>query len=479
MYEPGTHFSGSLSLNMKISVASSENLAEYLTAKGITLDRRCGGQGRCGRCRVKLIAGEWQCDGVPAKVPAEVPACRTRLVGGRGIVEIPDAIENLTPAGMPGFEPPAGPVHGTVIAVDLGTTTLAAVKLCDGKPVATAGAFNSQMRFGDNVVIRIAHAARPNGLAELQTACLSSLRQLLDELGTDDVERIVVAGNTVMCHLFHGIDPTSIGSFPFNAPKLVFPPRRDLLPPFEVLTLPCISGYLGGDITAGLYASHLHPGEMLVDLGTNCEIVFNTGRGYFGTSAAAGPAFEGAGLRCGMRAEPGAIEHFFRDGGFSVIGDGEPRGICGSAYVDYLACERAAGRINEFGRFVDPVEKYRELSPGVGIGEDDVEQLLKAKAAISSGISVLEEHCGMAASKLVLVGGFACGVNIDNAIAIGMLPAGRRIERIGNASLTGAAALAADPGVLSELTRFSRLPKELPLAQLAGFENRFVNALLL
>ena len=461
---------------MKIPITSSGILSEILAAKGVALDMRCGGEGRCGRCRVKLVSGEWQCNGAPASPPAEVPACRTRLVGGRGIVEVPDALDQQ-PAGMPGFGLPTAS-KGTVIAVDLGTTTLAAAKLHGGK-TKTAGAFNGQMRFGDNVVSRIAHAARPNGLAELQTACLTSLRQLLDELDAADVERIAVAGNTVMCSLFHGVDPTPIGVWPFRASKLVFPPRRDLLPPLEVLTLPCISGYLGSDITAGLYASGLAPGEMLVDLGTNCEIVFNTGNGFFGTSAAAGPAFEGAGLRCGMRAETGAIEHFFRDGGYSVIGEGAAHGICGSAYVDYLACERAAGRLNEFGRFVDPVEKYREISPGVGIGEDDIEQLLKAKAAISAGIVALEEHCGMTASKLVLAGGFACGLDIDNAVAIGMLPAGRRVERIGNASLTGAAALAADPSLMSELTRLSRLPKELPLAQLAGFESRFVNALLL
>lgn len=463
---------------MKISVASSDNLAEYLAAKGVALDMRCGGQGKCGRCRVKLVSGEWLCNGEPASPPALVPACRTRLVGGRGIVEVPEAGEK-TPAGMPEFTPPVTCAPGAVIAVDLGTTTIAAVKMIDGKGVATAGSFNGQMRYGDNVVARIAHAGRRNGLAELQAACLKSLRQLLDDLDTSGVDRIAVAGNTVMCSLLHGVDPASIGFYPFRAPKLSFPSRRDLLPPFEVLTLPCISGYLGGDITAGLYAAKLAPGEMLVDLGTNCEIVFNTGNGCFGTSAAAGPAFEGAGLRCGMRAEPGAIEHFFRGGGYSVIGGGAARGICGSAYVDYLAGQRAAGRLNEFGRFSDPVEKHREIAPGVVIGEDDIEQLLKAKAAINAGITALEAHCGITASKLVLAGGFACGLDIDNAVAIGMLPAGREIVRIGNASLTGAAALAADPSLMSEFTRISRLPKELPLAALPDFESRFVNALLL
>ena len=464
---------------MKIPVTSSEILSEYLAAKGVALDMRCGGQGRCGRCRVKLVSGEWRCGDAPAFPPALVPACRTRLVGGRGIVEVADADRN-EPAGMPGLELPELPASsGTVIAVDLGTTTIAAAKIRAGRVAATSGVFNGQMRFGDNVVTRIARAAAPDGLAKLQTACLESLRELLDKLEFSDAKRIAVAGNTVMCCLLHGVDPASIGVYPFHAPQLVFPPRRDLLPPLEMLTLPCISGYLGSDVTAGLYAARLRLGEMLVDLGTNCEIVFNTGKGLFGTSAAAGPAFEGAGLRCGMRAEPGAIDHFYPGGGFSVIGAGEARGICGSAYVDYLARERAAGRLNEFGRFVDPVEKYRELAPGVGVAEDDVEQLLKAKAAISAGIAALEEHCGMAASKLVLAGGFAANLNTDNAVAVGMLPAGREFVRIGNASLAGAAALASDPELMPELIRLSKMPRELPLAQLPGFESRFVNALLL
>ena len=462
---------------MKLPVTSSEILSEILAAKGVALDMRCGGQGKCGRCRVKLVSGEWQCNGAPALPPAEVPACRTRLVGGRGIVEVPDVVE-AAPAGMPGFEFSTDSADETVIAVDLGTTTIAAVKLGGGR-AKTAGTFNAQMRCGDNVVARIARAATPDGLKELQNACLASVRQLLNELGTDGVDRIAVAGNTVMCSLLHGVDPASIGFYPFRAPQLAFPPRRDLLPPFEVWTVPCISGYLGGDITSGLYAAKLVPGEMLIDLGTNCEIVFDTGRGYVGTSAAAGPAFEGAGLRCGMRAAAGAIEHFFPGGGFSIIGGGEPRGICGSAYVDYLARERAAGKLNEFGRFADPTESYREIAPGVGIGEDDVEQLLKAKAAVGSGIAALEEHCGMKAAKLVLAGGFASGLDTDNAVAIGMLPAGREIRCIGNASLTGAAALAVDPDLMAKFTRLSELPKELPLAQLPGFERCFVNALLL
>ena len=464
---------------MKIAVSSSENLADILHAKGVALDMRCGGLGRCGRCRVTLVSGSWACDGVPVSIPATVSACRTRLIGGRGLVEVA-GIEISAPKHMPGFDLSMLPkTPETVIAFDIGTTTLAAVKICDGKILASTGAFNAQNRFGDNVVTRIAHAATAEGSAELQEAILSSLKQLLDELGADGVKRIAVSGNTVMCCLLHGIDPTSIGVYPFAPTVSEFPARRDLLPPFEVLTLPCISGYLGGDIVAGLYATDLRAGEMLVDLGTNCEIVFNTGNGWFGTSAAAGPAFEGVGLRCGMRAGNGAIDHYRGPHNYSVIGDTGARGICGSAYVDYLAVERAGGRINEFGRFVSPLEAYREITSGVGLSEEDVEQLLKAKAAISSGISALEEYCGATAAKLFLAGGFAAGLALDRAIAIGMLPPDRKMVKIGNSSLAGAAALAVRPELFSEFLRLSRIPKEIPSAELPGFSSRFADALLL
>ena len=465
---------------MKIAVSSSDNLADHLRAKGIDLDMRCGGSGRCGGCRVKLVSGEWLCGGTPAFPPEVVPACRTRLVGGRGVVEVPGRTDSYSEV-LSDIDTSLIPAASdTVIAVDVGTTTLAAVKICNGKIVASAGALNGQLRYGDNVLTRIAHAASPRGLSELQNAVLDSLQKLLTELDPSGVARIAVSGNTVMCCLLHGVNPATIGVYPFAPPQCEFPPRRDLLPPFELLTVPCIAGYLGGDITSGLYASNLRPGEMLVDLGTNCEIVFNTGSGFIGTSAAAGPAFEGVGLRCGMRAAPGAIEHY--SGGENccrVIGGIAARGICGSAYVDYLAVERAAGRLNEFGRFVSPTEAYREIAPGVGIGEDDVEQLLKAKAAIASGISALEEYCGGKADKLVLAGGFAAGLSLENAVAVGMLPRQRKMIRIGNASLSGAAALAASPELYGEFLRLSRLPREIPLAELPGFESRFVSALTL
>lgn len=464
---------------MRLKITSPENLARLLLERGFHPDMRCDGRGRCGGCRVKLLSGHWECDGRPVSPPQTVPACRTHLVGvDDGEIEFSFSVAApMVEKACPSAVLPKSPEP--VAAFDIGTTTLAAAKIRDGKVISSAGCLNPQSRFGDDVLTRIVHADSPEGADELQRTLLDALRGLAGQLGLSDVKRAAVSGNTVMLCLLHGVSPHSIGEYPFSPPRRAFPVRGDLLPPLQLFTVPCISGYLGGDVTAGLYAAKPAPDDMLVDLGTNCEIVFNTGNGWFGTSAAAGPAFEGVGLRSGLRAVAGAADHYYGPDKFSVIGGGAPLGFCGSAYVDYLAVERRAGRIDEFGRFVSPREPLREPAPGVFIGEDDVEQLLKAKAAVRTGIDLLERHFKVKAKRLLLAGGFASGLDTDNASAVGMLPPDREIVRIGNSSLFGAAALAADPYLSEELARLSGLPRELPLAELPGFDSAFIDALLL
>lgn len=472
-------------MQLTLKADGRKNLAEQLAAAGYPLDLRCGGNGTCGRCRVRLRSGEWETDGRPVSVPAEVNACRTRLAGPEGEVEIPErslAVRQgkVAAAWRIRLLPES---RESVIAVDLGTTTVAAVKLCNGEIVREATCFNRQSRFGDNVITRINHAGTsPGALEELRMAAVESVNELLDRLEPDGAARIALAGNTVMSCLFHGIDPSPIGVMPFTPPCRIFPVRGAAelglrAGDIPVLTVPAIAGYVGGDLTAGLLETPLRPGELLVDIGTNCEIILQTEQGMFCTAAAAGPAFEGAGIHCGSRAVPGAIDHYFGRNSCSVIGGAAPAGLCGSAMIDFLAVERRLGHLNEFGRIQPPADCF-EAAPGVTIYEWEIEQLLKAKAAVRAGIATLAAYCRTPVKKLFLAGGFARYLDFGNAVACGMLP-DCELEAVGNTSLGGAAQLAVQPGLAAELERLIGLPKDIPLNLLDEFEDNYIDGLLL
>lgn len=472
-------------MQLTLKADGRKNLAEQLAAAGYPLDLRCGGNGTCGRCRVRLRSGEWETDGKPVSVPAEVNACRTRLAGPEGEVEIPERSLAVREGKVAAAwrSRPLPESRESVIAVDLGTTTVAAVKLCNGEIVREATCFNRQSRFGDNVITRINHAGTsPGALEELRMAAVESVNELLDRLEPDGAARIALAGNTVMSCLFHGIDPSPIGVMPFTPPCRIFPVRGAAelglrVGDIPVLTVPAIAGYVGGDLTAGLLETPLRPGELLVDIGTNCEIILQTEQGMFCTAAAAGPAFEGAGIHCGSRAVPGAIDHYFGRNSCSVIGGAAPAGLCGSAMIDFLAVERRLGHLNEFGR-IQPLADCFEAAPGVTIYEWEIEQLLKAKAAVRAGIATLAAYCRTPVKKLFLAGGFARYLDFGNAVACGMLP-DCELEAVGNTSLGGAARLAVQPGLAAELERLIDLPKDIPLNLLDEFEDNYIDGLLL
>ena len=255
-----------------------------------------------------------------------------------------------------------------------------------------------------------------------------------------------------------------------------FPERCDLWGNVPVTTVPSLTGLLGGDITGGLWESPLEEGEMLLDLGTNCEMVFCTGSGLVGTSAAAGPAFEGAGISCGSRAVAGAIDRYAADG-FTVIGGSSPRSICGSGLVDFLAVERRKGTLNRFGRFTSGAALF-EIAPGVSVTEEDIAELLKAKAAVSAAVRSLERHCGAKVKKLKLAGGFSRYLNLDSARAIGLLPP-LPATLCGNLSLAGAARCAVSPGEGEQMAETAEKIRELHLNDVPGFEEDFVSGLLL
>jgi uncharacterized 2Fe-2S/4Fe-4S cluster protein (DUF4445 family) len=326
-----------------------------------------------------------------------------------------------------------------------------------------------------------------------------------------------------MQHLLVGEDPTPLGIAPFT-PRFIAGRRvsaadinleaAGLAPETPVQLLPGIAAYIGADITAGILASGMgfdeQPG-LLVDIGTNGEIVLQAEGRLFGCATAAGPAFEGSGLRCGTRARAGAVSDLnLRLNPFGletkVIGDiplARANGICGSAYVDFLASARSAGLLGGNGRFDLSVweslpEQCRFRHEGrrafrlaarngaddLRVSEVDVALLLQAKAAIGAGIEVLLETAGLRAADLgrvYLAGGFGMHLNVAHAIAIGLLPGFReeQVRVVGNTSLAGALLALVDRTTLTEMEELRERVQVIELNLAAGFEDRYIEHLML
>ncbi len=468
---------------MKVQISHNKKLLSTILADaGAPLDLRCGGRGTCGRCKVRLLSGVWNENGRRLEAPAEALACQTILLSDEGIVEIdqetflPDKNGIISNEWHTAKSLPA--IDETVVGIDIGTTTIAAAALRNGIVVASASRFNPQATFGDNVVSRISASSRH--LGEMRSTMLDTLREMLRELPMPS--RVAVAANPTMTCIFHGIDPAPIGCAPFALPQHRFKPLTGeclgLPNDVPIYTVPLIAAYLGGDVLGGMAEAQLVPGELFIDLGTNCEMVMFCSDGCaVGTSSAAGPAFEGAGISCGMRAIPGAISHFRSTNDFDVIGGESPVGLCGSALVDLLAIERSQGRLTKYGRFQPKADSIR-VAEGISLTERDIETLLKAKAAVHAGILALERHCNAQATRLVLAGGFAQYLDIANAVKIGLLPQ-RDCRIVGNVSLAGALHLAAVPEYADKLESMCASISEIPLNLIPEFQDYFIDGLVM
>ncbi|MEW6458514.1 MAG: ASKHA domain-containing protein [Bacillota bacterium] len=417
----------------------------------------------------------------------------------------------------------AGPAYG--VAVDLGTTTVAAqlVDLESGRVLGTAGTYNRQAAYGDDVISRIIFAGEHSGgRRRLQEAVVNTVNSLLAELRRlcgierDAVRAAVCAGNPTMSHLFLGVDPAHIRLEPYTPAANFWPPCRaddlglDLHPRAPVHVLPGVASYLGGDITGGLTASGFGAEgrtALFVDIGTNGEMVLGDGDWLIGCSCSAGPAFEGSGITCGMRAVSGAIERVgATPGGFEVvcraIGDGPPAGVCGSGLIAALAGLRRAGVINRAGQFEPDLETPRFRSGDAGgefvlawaretaHGRDivltgaDLQNLLRAKAAVYAGLRTLLAAVNLDQqdiSRVYIAGGFGRFLNLREAVAIGMLPdiAPERYTFVGNSSLRGARAALLSGRLLAEIGETARRITYLELGEGTRFMEEYVSALFL
>jgi uncharacterized 2Fe-2S/4Fe-4S cluster protein (DUF4445 family) len=360
------------------------------------------------------------------------------------------------------------------VAFDLGTTTVVAtlLDLATGTPLAVASMLNKQQPFGADVITRIsAIMMEPATLAALAGLARETLAELTAEVcgqaGVDaaDVCEVALAGNATMTHIALGIDPEPLGVAPFIMAARLYPEvlaSADLglpvHPRARAFLFPAFGAYVGGDITAGLLASGMDRDSrvrLFVDIGTNCEIVLGNRDWLLATAAPAGPAFEGAAIRCGMRAADGAIEvvSMTPDGlELRVIGDAEPRGLCGSGLVDAVAGLVGLGLLDRSGRFV-PEEQAAAIAPGLAgrltmlgaervfvlhwlgepgdvarsiyLSQRDVRELQFAKAAIATGWNILLAEAGLAPGdiqQVLLAGSFGSYLSPANAIKLGLVP---------------------------------------------------------
>jgi len=515
-------------------------LSKILATHGSPLNTRCGERGLCRGCEVRITDGGLTVDGTIVRAPATVRACRARLIGPVTIAvpkrshiehrpQVGETFEIAVPCAHDPLFAPTG-TRDTGFAVDLGTTTVVVllVDLASGEILTRAGGFNAQIRFGDNVLTRIDAARAPDAVAAMQSAVVAeTLAPLLAQAckrvgrGPERIAGGTVAGNTTMLHLLAGADPTPLGIAPFTARFLTEKslPARDIglamddLPgDTPVHLLPSIAAYIGADITAGALAiGMIYDAEpsLLVDIGTNGEIILQRGGAFTACATAAGPAFEGCGLACGTRAREGAV------GGLAVAPDpfdvraeiigGVPlsraSGICGSAYIDFLATARAAGLLGHAGRFRADAwarvpESHRHVDEDgrralrlaanhpMFISEVDVALLLQAKAAIGAGIETLMESAGIRAgeiSRVYLAGGFGMHLDVPHAIACGLLPGFKpgQIRVVGNTSLAGALLALIDRGTLEEMENLRGRVNVVELNLAAGFEDRYVEHLML
>ncbi len=452
----------------------------------------CGGLGTCGGCRVQVLEGH-----VEPTPEEETLLTREELLDGwrmacyiRAETPLKLKVEQWTmPVLVDDTQLARTHRKGLAIAIDLGTTTIVAqlLDLASGKLLGFRTALNPQAAEGADIMSRVRFAFTSNALTPLIRNFLGDMVHDLAASRQDEVEEIVLVGNTVMHHLFCGLDTEPLSHVPFASPNLGeqrFSPGQLnwRFPESAVIRfIPCIGGFVGADILAGIVAVGLHISDRLralIDLGTNGEISLGNRDRILCASTAAGSAFEAGSIKMGMRASSGAISRvFLNDKGMEcmVIGDSEPRGICGSGLVDAVAAGLDAEIIAPRGRFNDGGKEF-PLTGIVKLWQSDVRELQLAKAAIASGMRILLDRWGASideVEEVYLAGAFGNYVRAESAIRIGLLETSVDcLTAAGNTALRGAKLLigANDFPVLDMI-------EHVGLASDPKFQDRFVDCM--
>ncbi len=418
------------------------------------------------------------------------------------------------------------------LAIDIGTTTVHGVliDLHSGRILAKDSCYNPQMSYGEDVIARIIYAEKPKGLAVMQELVVESINKLITTMlqkailpedcghgtiGRDEINSITIAGNTTMTHLLLQLEPDNIRRSPYVPVSTFFPPLRaaDLgleLPQHCVsLLYPAISSYVGGDIVAGVMGSGMYRTELLtlfIDVGTNAEIVVGNREWLACAACSAGPAFEGGGITHGMRAVEGAISDFsFNPETLEPMniteGNKAPIGICGSGLLIIVATLFENGVLNQSGKFNDhDSPRIRRARSGmeyvlawedecaadhdIVLNEVDIDNFIRAKAAIFAGVATLLEQVGLEVGDLeqiILAGGFGSFIDLDSAMTVGLLPEvdPDKILYVGNGSLMGAWMSELSNHIRQDVVSVVRKMTSFELSEVPSFKDQYVASIFL
>ena len=531
-----------INLNTDSKTAGNHTILEYCRSHGVTgIEAPCGGKGTCGKCKVTVTKPYYK----------EVLACQTKICDGMEIIvgrkestgTKEDSMVVLTNGGSisekfnehvnrnvvlqedAANEPEKVESNaGTLAACDIGTTTVVCYLIDKetGQIISTRSGANPQRSFGADVLSRIDAAARADdndkangGLQMMQSQIVSLLNgfisEMLMECGRTKVCLFSVAGNTVMCHLLMGISPEKLGRAPFMPDEYFgreFNPLDIGIENCQIMIIfPAVSGFVGGDITAGMMETvNCNELTLYLDIGTNGEMALGKGDRYVCCATAAGPAFEGAQIEMGMPASRGAVDKVWLEGRrikYSVIGNDRPVGLCGSGLIDALAILLKAGIIDENGTILSGQELpilFRSyvfeleaedaaqssesslavhIAPGVYITQEDIRKLQLAKGAIAAGIDILFKEYGCKPCDLDILtfaGGFGNYIDKASAAAIGLFPPELldRAKEVGNAAGNGAVSAALSQEAWESALDISGKMRYIELASYPHFDEIYV-----
>jgi uncharacterized 2Fe-2S/4Fe-4S cluster protein (DUF4445 family) len=508
--------------DIEAELVKGKTILSYLQELGINIDASCGGEGKCGQCLVEVespigaLSERTEAEGKFLHNDRDRLACQAAIekTDEPIYVHIPRRSYCVLETGE-FWEIPVEPfVHregdrvffdsvddvgeytGKLcgIALDIGTTTLVMylVDLETGVVLSVISRENPQTKYGNNVISRIEFAR--TGQEHLEREIRIAVNEMIcDLIHSREVYDIVVVGNSVMRDLFFGYSVESLGVSPYeplsvtathkNAKelKLVVPPK------VSVYGLPLIGSFVGADALAAVLATELYKSaeiSMMIDIGTNTEIVLGNRDRLMATSCAAGPAFEGCSVRFGIGSVSGAINEVKIEHGevtYKTIHHTKPIGICGSGLIDVLAEFLENRIINGKGKFYGDKKEF-EIADGIRLSEKDIDQLNLAKSAVAVGIKVLMERYGIkldAIDRVFLAGAFGYFINVENAMRIGLLPRidHEKVRKVGNAAIEGARQALVSKTKRGDAEVVAQRIEHIKLEEVEDFHEKFIGEL--